>query len=78
MCVYYLQQRVERDIVSADRESNSSIENTSSRRRQKSKANHNQSNSGMLDANIKTSDFRSVTPYDVLIPSIAAKLTALS
>lgn len=33
-------------MVSADRESNSSIENNSSRRRPKAKSSHNQSNSG--------------------------------
>lgn len=39
-------QRSERDIVSADRESNSSVENNSSRRRQKPK--NNQNNAGKI------------------------------
>lgn len=39
-------QRTERDVVSADRESNSSVENNNSRRRPKAKNTHNQSNSG--------------------------------
>lgn len=39
-------QRVERDVVSADRESNSSVENNNSRRRPKAKNPHNQTNSG--------------------------------
>lgn len=39
-------QRAERDVVSADRESNSSVENNNSRRRPKAKNTHNQTNSG--------------------------------
>lgn len=39
-------QRTERDVVSADRESNSSVENNNSRRRPKAKNTHNQTNSG--------------------------------
>lgn len=40
--IFNNQPRVERDIASADRESNSSMENTNSRRRQKVKPTHNQ------------------------------------
>ncbi|XP_031619637.1 synaptic functional regulator FMR1 isoform X5 [Contarinia nasturtii] len=38
-------QRTERDVVSVDRESNSSVENNNSRRRPKAKNTHNQTNS---------------------------------
>ncbi|XP_055324792.1 fragile X messenger ribonucleoprotein 1 homolog isoform X2 [Sitodiplosis mosellana] len=38
-------QRAERDVVSVDRESNSSVENNNSRRRPKAKNTHNQTNS---------------------------------
>lgn len=41
-------QRSERDVVSADRESNSSVENNNPRRRPKAKNTHNQTNSGEL------------------------------
>lgn len=44
--------RTERDVVSADRESNSSVENNNSRRRPKAKNTHNQTNSGKQNGEI--------------------------
>lgn len=57
-------QRNEREVVSADRESNSSIENNNPRRRPKAKNAHNQTNSGeLIQLAIDSSKFKLILSF---------------
>lgn len=60
-------QRNERDVVSADRESNSSVENNNPRRRPKAKNTHNQTNSGESTADYVKSPYQ-LSYSSILMP----------